>query len=123
MTILLADFYFHLRNLDVMFDFKFIYKMKIIHYIYLDLFSYICQLFFSILTIIIRRAFNKFPGFFCKQAFKFVVDSWKSNMFFLYILWDDWPIFMILGSNEQLQQEFEYTWLKPDYHSWWISKM
>ena len=30
---------------------------------------------------------------------------------------------MILGSNEQLQQEFEYTRLKPDYHSWWISKM
>ena len=26
-------------------------------------------------------------------------------------------------SNEQLQQELEYTLLKPDYHSWWISKM
>ena len=41
----------------------------------------------------------------------------------LYILWDDWPIFMISGSNEQLQQELEYTLLKPDCHSWWISKM
>ena len=41
----------------------------------------------------------------------------------LYILWDDWPIFMISASNEQLQQEFEYTLLKPDCHSWWISKM
>ena len=30
---------------------------------------------------------------------------------------------MISGSNQQLQQEFEYTLLKPDYHSWWISKM
>ena len=30
---------------------------------------------------------------------------------------------MISGSNEQLQQEFEYTLLKPDCHSWWISKM
>ena len=30
---------------------------------------------------------------------------------------------MILGSNEQLQQELEYTILKPDYHSWWILKM
>ena len=30
---------------------------------------------------------------------------------------------MILGSNEQLQQQLEYTLLKPDCHSWWISKM
>ena len=40
-----------------------------------------------------------------------------------YILWDDWPIFMIPGSNEQLLQELEYTLLKPDCHTWWISKM
>ena len=44
-------------------------------------------------------------------------------MLLLYILWDIWPIFMISGSNEQLQQEFEYTILKPDCYSWWISKM
>ena len=31
--------------------------------------------------------------------------------------------FMISDSNEQLQQELEYTLLKPDCHSWWISKM
>ena len=30
---------------------------------------------------------------------------------------------MISGSNELLQQELEYTLLKPDCHSWWISKM
>ena len=30
---------------------------------------------------------------------------------------------MILGSNQQLQQQLEYTLLKPDCHSWWISKM
>ena len=30
---------------------------------------------------------------------------------------------MILGSNEQLQQQLEYTLLKPDCHSWCISKM
>ena len=57
------------------------------------------------------------------QAFKTVVDCWKFNMLLLYILWDDWPIFMISGSNEQLQQELEYTLVKPDCHSWWISKM
>ena len=44
-------------------------------------------------------------------------------MLLLYILWDDWPIFMISGSNEHLQQQLEYTLLKPDCHSWWISKM
>ena len=47
----------------------------------------------------------------------------KISMLLLYILWDDWPIFMISAWNEQLQQEFEYTLLKPDCHSWWISKM
>ena len=44
-------------------------------------------------------------------------------MSLLYILWDEWPIFMISASNEQLQQQLEYTLLKPDCHSWWISKM
>ena len=33
------------------------------------------------------------------------------------------PIFTISGSNEQLQQQLEYALLKPDCHSWWISKM
>ena len=30
---------------------------------------------------------------------------------------------MISAANEPLQQQLEYTLLKPDYHSWWISKM
>ena len=30
---------------------------------------------------------------------------------------------MISGWKEQLQQQLEYTLLKPDCHSWWISKM
>ena len=62
-----------------------------------------------------------FQTFFVR-AFKIVIDSWKFNMLLLYILWDDWPIFMISGLNEQLQQQLEYTLLKPDCHSWWISK-
>ena len=44
-------------------------------------------------------------------------------MLLLYILWDDWPIFMISALNEQLQQQSEYTLQKPDCHSWWISKI
>ena len=30
---------------------------------------------------------------------------------------------MISGSNEQLQQQLEYTQLNPDCHCWWISKV
>ena len=44
-------------------------------------------------------------------------------MLLLYILWDDWPIFMISDSNGRLQQQLEYTLLKLDCHSRWISKM
>ena len=44
-------------------------------------------------------------------AFNIVVDSWECSMLLLYIVWDDWPIFMIPGSNEQLQQQLEYTQL------------
>ena len=57
------------------------------------------------------------------QAFKIVVDSWEFTMLLLYIWWDDLPIFRISASNEQLQQQLEYTLLKPDCHRWWISKM
>ena len=44
-------------------------------------------------------------------------------MLLQYTLWDDWPIFMISRSNEQLQQQLEYTVLKHDRRSLWISKM
>ena len=70
----------------------------------------------------IRGEFYKFPDFFV-QAFKIVVDSRKFSKLLLYILWDGWPIFMISGSNKQLQQQLEYTLLKPDCHSWGISKI
>ena len=56
-------------------------------------------------------------------AFKLVVDTCKFSMLLLYTLWDDWPIFMISTSNEQLQKQLEYTLLKSECHSWWISKM
>ena len=57
------------------------------------------------------------------QTSRIVVDSWKFTMLLLYILSDDWPIFMISGLNEQLQQQLECSIIKPDCHSWWISKM
>ena len=63
-----------------------------------------------------------FQTFFVR-AFRIVIDSWKFTMLLLCILWDDWPIIMISGSNEPLQQQLEYTLLKPYRHHWWISKM
>ena len=88
-------------------------------YIYIYIYIHKCT---KLHYIYIRSAFNKFPDFFI-QVFKIVVDSWKFSILLLYILWDDWPIFMMSASNEQLQQELEYTLLKPDCHSWWISKV
>ena len=60
------------------------------------------------------------PSISFQTFLKIVIDTWKFPMLLLYILWDDWPVLMISGSNEQLQQQLEYT---PDCHSWWISKM
>ena len=56
-------------------------------------------------------------------AFKIVVHSWEFTMLLVYILWDDCPILIISGLNEQLQSQLEYTRLKPDCHYWWISKV
>ena len=57
-------------------------------------------------------------AFFFIQEFRIVVDPWRFSMLLLYILRDDWPIFMIPGSNKMQLQELEYTLLKIDYHSW-----
>ena len=70
----------------------------------------------------IQDAYDKFPAFFW-TGIKNYVDSQKFSILLIYILWDDWPIFMISGSNEQLQKQLEYTVLKTDCRSWWISKM
>ena len=60
---------------------------------------------------------------FLHRHLKLSVDSCNFNMLLLYIIWEDWLIFMISGSNEQQQHDWEYTLLNPDCHSWWISKM
>ena len=70
----------------------------------------------------IRGAYDKFQNFFL-WAFKIVVDFWKFTVLLLHMLWDNWPIFMISGLNQQLLQKLEYTLLKPDCQSRWISKM
>ena len=87
-------------------------------YIYIYIYIYECVC----VCVCVRGSFNKFPHFIV-PAFKIVEDSWKFSMLFLYILWDDWHILIISGSNKQLQQELEYTLRRPDCHCWWISKM
>ena len=53
----------------------------------------------------VRGAFNKFPDFFV-QALKLVIDSWKFTLLLLYILCDDWPIFMISGSKDSYSRNW-----------------
>ena len=56
-----------------------------------------------------------FPDIFA-PALKIVENSKKFSMLSLYILWDDWLIFMISGSNKQQQQELQYILLKLNCH-------
>ena len=50
--------------------------------------------------------------------------SLENSVCYCYISYEMTDQFyMISGSNEQLQQQLEYTILKPDCHRWWISKM
>ena len=95
-------------------------------HIYIYAYTYVCVCVWVCMCVCVYvcvcGTFSKFPDLFV-QVFRIVVDTWKFSMLLPYILWDDWPIFMISGSKEQLQQELEYTLLKPDCHSWWISKM
>ena len=66
-------------------------------------YQFLCLMTYKVHTI-------SFQTFFV-WAFNIVIDSSKFTMLLLYILWDDWPIFMISASNEQLQQQLEYTQL------------
>ena len=98
-------------------------NLKYVHVtVYKYVHTYVWTYIYIYMCVCVCGAINKFPDFFV-QALKIVVDSWKFTKLLLYILWDDWPIFMISGSNEQLQPQLEYNELKHDCHRWWISKM
>ena len=73
-------------------------------YKHTDIYIYIYIYIYIHTCVCVCGSFNKFPEFFV-QAFKIIVDSWKFRMLLLYIWWDDWPMLMISGSNEQLQQQ------------------
>ena len=88
---------------------------------YLSLLVSVSLLISIYLSIYVVNSIS-FQTFFV-QVFKIVVDSEKFGMLLLYIFWDDWLIFMISGSKEQLQLQLKYTLPKPDCHCGWISKM
>ena len=67
----------------------------------------------------VHGSFNKLPDFFLYWYWK-LYRHWKFSMLLQYILWDDIPILMISGSNQQLQQQLEYTLLMSDCKSWWM---
>ena len=78
-------------------------------HVYLYIYMCVCV---YVLYLYVRGKFNKFPEFFV-QASK-IVDSWKFSMLLLYILWDDWPIFMILGWNFLVQMNsYSRNWNTP----------
>ena len=85
------------------------------YHVYIHIYIYVCVCVCVVHSIGLQT--------FLYRHLKLFVDSWKFTILLLYILWDDWRTFIISGSNEQLQQQLEYTLLKPDCHSWWISKM
>ena len=64
----------------------------------------------------IRGKFNMFPDFFCT-----VIWNYCRLLKIQYVI--AIHLFRISSSNEQLQQQLEYTLLRPDCHRWWISKM
>ena len=96
----------------------YIYIYIYILYIYIYIY-YWKQLLTDVKNVVTSISFQPF----FVQTFKIIIDSWKFSMILLYILCDYWVTFMISGSNQQLQQQLEFTLLKPDCHSWWISKM
>ena len=79
-----------------------------------------CRLFNAKSSLYVGPSIS-FQTFFA-QVFK-IVDTWIFSMLLLNFLWDDWQIFRISVSNERLQQQLEYTLLKPECHSWGILKI
>ena len=73
----------------------------------------------------IRGAFNKLPDFMYRhlklsKTLQYVIAihlmRWLINLV-------TYQFFMISGPNEKLLQQLKYSLLKPDCHSWCISKM
>ena len=68
--------------------------------------------------IYIRGACDRFP-----DIFRIGIYNRRRLLKIQYVIAIHLKIFMISVSNEQLHQQLEYTLLKPNCHSWWISKM
>ena len=68
-----------------------------------------------------------------RDSKEFIQTAWLHDMYiyiyrYIYMLFIKFPDLFCTGIQNchrkfSLQQELEYTLLKPDCHSWWISKM
>ena len=84
----------------------------------------LCHLCSLINTLTHKRgAFNKFPDIFLHRHLKLscTLESSVCYCYTSYEMTDQFVWFQV--QYEQLQQQLEYTLLKPECHSWWISKM
>ena len=69
------------------------------------------------------KIYNTFQGLFLYRHLKLLLTL-ENSVCYCYTCYEMTDhFFMISGSNEQLQQQLEYTLLKPDCHGGWISKM
>ena len=96
--------------------------LVIVEELCLEMFYIYIYIYMCVCVCVCVWCLQKFPDFFV-QTFEIVVDTWTFSILLLYILLDDWLIFMISGSNEQLLQQLEYILKKLNCHSWGISKM
>ena len=113
--------YFVVLNWNKLFVTPVLLLLRHTSYIYIYIYIYICICVCVCVCVYVVPSMS-IQTFFV-QAFKIIIDSWTFSIFLLYILWDDWQIFMISRSNQQLQHQLECTLLMPGCHSWWFSKM
>ena len=73
-----------------------------------------CNQKYKCLVVHIRGAYDKFPDF-----FRMGIYNCRRLLKIHYVI----AIHLMTNFYDQLQQELEYTLLKPDCHSWGISKM
>ena len=83
--------------------------------------SLLLFIFQSVWIAKLRGAYNKFPDFFRMGHLK-LLSTLQNSLCYCYILWDDWS-FYDFRFKSTATAAMEYTLLKPDCHSWWISKI
>ena len=96
-------------------------------FVYINMHIYVCRDICVYINVWVYIYIYIYMGHFISfQTFCTGIYNWHRLLkvqYLIAIYLIRWLIFMISGSNEQLQQELEYTLLKSDCHCWWISKV